>query len=381
MAGFRIVLAGGGTGGHLVPALNLARALRRADPDARLLLVGAERGVERSILPGSGFSYRLLPMEPLYRSRPWRNWRLLRSAPAVAAGLAKVFRELDPQLVVGTGGYASGPAVVWGRLSGRRTALQEQNAWPGLVTRWLARHVDQLHLGWPEVADRLRPGRRTVVFAHGNPVAPPGQPPRLRYSWPSGRVVAVLGGSQGARSLNRILLADLEEGPPLPPGTSLVWIAGPAHAGEVRERAGALPFGDRVRVEPFIPELGAQLERVTLAVSRAGAMQLSELAAAGVPAVLVPLPGSAGGHQSYNASALEEVGAALRLEEEALRPGKLWGAVYALLEDAERRRAMAEAMRARGRPHAAERIAADLLALAASSGGRREPPGAEAGGV
>ena len=206
--------------------MNLAEALRRASPDAQLLLVGATRGVEARVLPDSGWPYRLLPLEPLYRSRPWRNWRLLTSAPAVLGGLSRVFAELRPHLVVGTGGYASGPAVAWGLARGVATAIQEQNAMPGLVTRALAPRVDQIHLGVPEARQRLRPGRDTRVFELGNPVA--SGPVTRPFDWPAGRIVLAFGGSQGARALNELLLAGLPSVTDWPADVTLVWVAGHA---------------------------------------------------------------------------------------------------------------------------------------------------------
>ena len=375
MSGARVLIAGGGTGGHLYPALNLAAAVRDQDPAARVVLLGAERGVESRVLPRSGESWRLLPMEPLRRGRPWRNWRLAATAPAVARGLHRLFRELDPQVVVGTGGYASGPAVLAGLASGRRTALQEQNAVPGLVTRLLADRVDRVFLGYPEAASGLRTGARTRVLAWGNPVAPArpagetGSAGSKGFAWPEGRIVAVIGGSQGARGLNERLLADLATAPAWPRDATLVWITGPAHHADVEAGVAALPYADRIRAVPYVDELGARLGGVTLAVSRAGAMFCSELAAAGVPAILVPFPASAGGHQRRNASALAAAGAARVLEEGAMASGELWGAVLELLEEERSLAAMAAAMRARGRPDAAARIARELLDLVAPGAG------------
>ena len=365
MAGFRVLLAGGGTGGHLYPALNLARAMRRLDPAVRLAFIGASRGIEARVLPESGYEYRLLPMQPLHRSRPWRNWRLLTSTPSVLRGLSRAFADWDPHLVVGTGGYASGPALLWAIRRGTRTALQEQNAEPGLVTRLLAPRVDQVHLGYPEAAGRLRVGANTRVFTYGNPVAI--ESASRPYAWPEGRVLLVTGGSQGALGLNRRLLEDLAAATGWPEGASLVWATGPAHRDRVAEAVARLPFADRIRVEPFIADLGAQLERVSLAISRAGAMFLAELQAAGVPAVLVPFPG-AGAHQVTNARAVEAAGAAIMRLEPELKPGELWELVLGLLGDEGRLAAMAEAAGERGAPDAAERIAFELLRLAA---GRR----------
>jgi UDP-N-acetylglucosamine--N-acetylmuramyl-(pentapeptide) pyrophosphoryl-undecaprenol N-acetylglucosamine transferase len=371
----RILIAGGGTGGHLVPALNLAAALRRAEPGCELLLVGATRGVESRVLPTSGYAYRLLPMQPLQRSRPWENWRLLACLPGVLRGVRAAFRTFDPDVVVGTGGYASAPPLAWAIAGRRPTALQEQNAWPGLVTRLLAAHVDQVHLGYPEAESRLKSGRSTRVQAYGNPVARPnaGAPPsdRSTFSWPEGRVVLATGGSQGAKGLNDLLLRDLSAASSWPSGTTLVWVTGPAHAEAVAAGVRGTPWADRIRVTPWIDSLGAQLGRVDLAVARAGAMFSAELAAAGVPALLVPLPTAAGDHQRHNARALEAAGAALVFEQDNTAPGALWDAVVEILGAPSKREAMSARMAERGRPGAADRIAADLLALAAANRGGR----------
>jgi len=359
----RVLLTGGGTGGHLVPALNLAAALRRSDPALRLMLVGARRGVEARVLPDSGYDHRLLPMEPLYRSRPWRNWRLVARLPGVIGGLGQLFREFDPHLVVGTGGYASAPAVAWAVAFGRRTALQEQNAMPGVVTRMFAARVDQVHLGYPEARARLRTGPHTQVFEHGNPVAPGGG--RTPHAWPPGRVLLVVGGSQGARALNEHLLAGLHGGLAWPSDVSVVWVAGHEHAAGVAGRVREARLAERIQVVPFIPDLGAQLHRVAFAISRAGAMTTAELAAAGVPAALVPLPSAAGQHQTFNARALQDAGAAVLREESRLDGEELWTTALNLLADQARLRSMSESMRQRGRPDAADRIAEDLMRLLA----------------
>lgn len=379
--GARVLLTGGGTGGHLYPALNLADALRRLRPDVELLHVGARRGIEAEVLPGRDLPHRLLPVHPIRRSRPWRNWRLALRAPGVAVGARRIGRSFDPDVVVGTGGYASGPMVLWARLAGRPLALQEQNAEPGLVTRWMAGSADQIHLGFPEARERLSPGPGAEVHAFGNPVAPPGRGAPT-FDWPGeGRVALVVGGSQGARGLNRRLAADLREVRAWPTDLTLVWIAGREHADEVADRVARLPWSDRIRVTPWIEALGRQLDRVDLAVGRAGAMFVSELAAAGVPALLVPFPSAAGGHQRANARALEEAGAAVVREEDALGEGQLWAEASRILADDERREAMADAARERGAPDAADRVAEALLRLAGGGGtdGSRRRDGAAAG--
>jgi UDP-N-acetylglucosamine--N-acetylmuramyl-(pentapeptide) pyrophosphoryl-undecaprenol N-acetylglucosamine transferase len=365
----RVLLAGGGTGGHLYPAINLAAALRALRPDVELMLVGASRGIEASVLPGSGVPFRLLPMEPFRRARLLRNWRLAASAPAVLHGIRRVFNELDPDVVVGTGGYASGPAVLCGLLTGRKTALQEQNAFPGLVTRKLAPKVDRIFLGYPESIEHLAPGEHTEVLTWGNPVAAPRTSTAAEtavdaFRWPSGRVVAVIGGSQGARGLNERLLADLAAAMDWPADTTLVWITGPNHHPEVSAAVSAGRWADRILTVPYVDDLGARLSGVDLAVCRSGAMFCSELSAAGIPAVLVPFPAAAADHQRHNAAALAAAGAAVMLEERSMQRGELWDSVLELMREEDRLLDMSDAMRERGQPDAAERIARELLDLA-----------------
>jgi UDP-N-acetylglucosamine--N-acetylmuramyl-(pentapeptide) pyrophosphoryl-undecaprenol N-acetylglucosamine transferase len=280
-----------------------------------------------------------------------------------------MFRECDPQLVVGTGGYASAPAMAWAVASGRKTALQEQNAMPGMVTRLFAPRVDQLHLGYPEAWGRLNPGAATAVFDLGNPVSP--EPAADPYAWPEGLIVVVMGGSQGALGLNDRLLTGLQATRDWPPDVTLVWIAGPAHQESVAARIRDAGWADRVRVVPFIQDLGAQLHNVTLAVSRSGAMTCAELAVAGIPAILVPLPSAAEDHQRFNARALADAGAAL-LREEADVGAELWAIALDLLRDRERLGRMARSMSARGRPDAADHIASELLRLLPDEGVARD---------
>ncbi|HEX8433099.1 MAG TPA: UDP-N-acetylglucosamine--N-acetylmuramyl-(pentapeptide) pyrophosphoryl-undecaprenol N-acetylglucosamine transferase, partial [Longimicrobium sp.] len=159
MSGPRVLFAGGGTGGHLYPALALAEAFQRLHPDAEVMFIGAQRGVEARVLPEKGVKHILLPLEPIRRAKPWQNWRLVPAMLRSAAGLRSVFASFRPDLVVGTGGYASGPAVAWAALNGVPSAVQEQNSYPGFVTRTMGGRVRQIHLAFPEARRYLKPGK------------------------------------------------------------------------------------------------------------------------------------------------------------------------------------------------------------------------------
>jgi UDP-N-acetylglucosamine--N-acetylmuramyl-(pentapeptide) pyrophosphoryl-undecaprenol N-acetylglucosamine transferase len=372
MSAPRFLFAGGGTGGHLYPALALAGALRRRQPDAEVFFVGARRGVEARVLPERGEPHALLPFEPIRRSRPWENWRLAVAAPAAAFGLARVFRRFRPDVVVGTGGYASGPAVLGGLLGGVPTALQEQNSYPGITTRWLAGRVRQIHLAFPEARAHMAPGSRTEVFEYGNPIRPPDltldpEESRATFGLRGGQVALVVGGSQGARSVNEALLGDLaavaaETLPGRPEGLEILWATGPADHARVAARLEALDAG-WIRAVPYIDDMPRALASADIAVSRAGAMSLAELCAWGIPSILIPFPHAAADHQVHNARALADAGAAVMITEDRLVPGALWTSLRDLAVDDRERARLAAAARERGRPDAADRIVERLMEL------------------
>jgi UDP-N-acetylglucosamine--N-acetylmuramyl-(pentapeptide) pyrophosphoryl-undecaprenol N-acetylglucosamine transferase len=369
----RVLFAGGGTGGHLYPAIALAEAFGRLDPRSETFFVGALRGMEARVLPERGLPHALLPLEPIRRDRPWRNWRLLPAALGVAAGLRRVFRAFRPNLVVGTGGYASGPAVAWAIATGVPAAVQEQNSYPGLVTRWVAGRVRQIHLAFPEALRYLKPGPRTEVLEIGNPIRPPDPEidrveARAGFGLGDGPVALVVGGSQGARAINRALLADVAavaagELPPPPEGLEILWATGPTHLEEVETGLAAAGCPGWVHTRGYLHDMPAALAAADFAVSRAGAMALAELCAWGVPPILIPLPTAAANHQHHNAVALADAGAAIRVAEDDLAPGRLWSEIAELARNDASRAALADRALARGEPHAADRSAAELQRL------------------
>jgi UDP-N-acetylglucosamine--N-acetylmuramyl-(pentapeptide) pyrophosphoryl-undecaprenol N-acetylglucosamine transferase len=370
----RVLFAGGGTGGHLYPALALGSALQELRPDTEVHFVGARRGVEARVLPEQGVAHTLLPFEPLRRDRVWQNWRLLTGGVGSVLGLARLFRRFRPQLVVGTGGYASGPACGWAVLTGVPVAVQEQNSYPGITTRALGRWARQIHLGFPEAARHFKPGRRTEVLALGNPIRPPDpslsrEECRRHFGLaPDAIVTLVVGGSQGARAINDALAAAIEgvargRLPEPPARLQILWATGPTHFDAVSGRLSSLGVDRWVRVHAYIGEMPLALAASDLAVSRAGAMATAELLAWGIPAVLVPYPFAAANHQAHNAAALAAAGAASDLPEREVTPERLWSELASLVAEDTRRVAMAERARERAHPHAARAIAERLVTL------------------
>ena len=347
-----------------MPALALAAELRRQRPDLEPVLVGAERGIERTILPTRDFRHVLLPAEPLYRRQWWKNWRWPLLARRLLGEAGRLLDAERPVAVLGTGGYASAPVVYLATRRGIPTAIQEQNAIPGLASRLVSRSVDHIYLGVPEAGRRLRPGRETVVFDTGNPIPPPdpsrAPEARRRFGIPEGRrVLLVTGGSQGAVALNEAVADWLSAGGG--EGMTVLWGTGRGSHG----RFFPLHRPPEVQVFDFLDPIADAFAVADLVVGRAGMMTCAELCAWGLPSILVPLPTAAADHQTANARALEAAGAASLLPQAGLDASSLGAAVSSLLKDDARRTSMAAAARRRGRPTASADIVSHLLTLLA----------------
>ncbi len=348
--------AGGGTGGHLYPGLAIARALVRARPDVRPHFIGALRGIERDVLPTTEFAHTLLDLHPLYRTRVWNNWRTLRGAVGAWRALSRLGRVERPQIVIGTGGYASGLTMFWAWRHGITVVQHIGDAYPGLTARLSARFTRQAYLGFPEAAATLPVGRCEYVDT-GNPIEPPpdihpdARMARERWGFPpSARVLLVFGGSQGARAINQAVAAWVDAG--IPNELCVIWATGKAQYASFSQYDRA-----DVRVVPYLAPIAEAYAASDLALVRAGMMGTSELSAWGIPMILVPLPTAAFDHQTKNAEVIARAGAGVHVPQSALTVERLDTTVRGLLGDASHVRAMADAARARGRPRAAEEIA------------------------
>ena len=358
-----VFFAGGGTGGHLYPGLAIARALVRLRPDFAPFFIGARRGIERDVLPTTEFPHALLDLHPLYRRTPWNNWRTMVGAVSAWRSLNALGRARMPLGVIGTGGYAAGLALAWGRAHRVPTMLHEPDSHPGLTTRTFARGARAVYLGFPEAASALQTGAHTRVEPLGCPIEPPvpRDPREARRFWglpEDAFVVLVFGGSQGARALNDAVAAWVAHG--LPDGVALIWATGKQQAAVYLDREGAM-----IRVRPYLAPIADAYAAADMAVTRAGAMSIAELCAWKIPSVLVPLPTSAQDHQAHNARATEAAGAAIHLPQAELSIDRLDALVRAMRADASRLQAMRMAAARRARPDAAEAIARSLVELLA----------------
>ena len=357
----RIFVTGGGTGGHLYPALAIARALVKLDPRLDPFFIGARRGIERDVLPTTEFAHELLDLHPLYRTSPWQNWRTLRGMASAWRRIGALARNAPPRFVVGTGGYAAGATMMFAARRRVPLFIQEQNSFPGRTVRLFSRFAREIYLGFPEGGEVLPAAARGRTVFTGNPIAPPPEPlpPKApaRAAWKlaeRGTVVLVFGGSQGSAALNTAIDAWVARG--LPADVQLIWATGKSHFDKHAARE-----SDRVRVRPYLAPIADAYAAADLAITRAGAMTTAELAAWRIPPILVPLPTSAADHQTVNAKALAAVGAACWLRQAELTVERLDGLVRELVTTPGSLASIAAAQLERARPKAADDIARRIL--------------------
>ncbi len=353
----RVVLSGGGTGGHIYPALALARYLRCRERKIELLFIGTEEGLERTIIPAAGFELAFIPASG-YRRRIGSIFPAGRDFLRGLARARKIMTRFRPAVVVGTGGYVSAP-VVAAAVSLRMPAMiHEQNVRPGLANRWLAHLAGRVCLSF-EASRPYFPRRAGTVFT-GNPRA--GEVAALTREEgcrrmnldPARRTVLVYGGSRGAAQINRVVIDYLKRGW-LPPGMQLLHVSGEIYYREVCRELGRLPQG--VYLYPYLQDMPAALAAADLAVTRSGATTLAELTALGIPALLVPSPNVVHNHQYFNARLLAGAGAAVLVEEHEFNPLRLRRELADLFNGTgERLRAMSRAGRTLGVPDAAAKI-------------------------
>ena len=358
-----MVFTGGGTGGHLYPALAIARALLKLRPEIDVLFIGAQRGIERTVLPGTGFPHVLLDLHPLYRSAPWKSWRTARGLISSWGRLGSALGSRVPAMVVATGGYASSATLAWCVTRRLPFVLQEQNSVPGQTNRLFSRWAREVYLGYPEAAMRLS-GRAMSRAVHtGNPIEPPPDPrpdkaaARARSGMPlDARVLLVFGGSQGSAALNARIDDWISNG--LPEGLHVIWATGPSHFQRYAHRS-----SERVIVKDYLSPIADAYAVTDLALTRAGAMTTAELCAWSIPALLVPLPTAAADHQTANARALAEAGAARWIPESDATAQRLDAEVRALLTDDQALRTLAAGAASRARTSAAHDIASHISRL------------------
>lgn len=352
----KILIGGGGTGGHIYPALALARYARAVDEKNEILFVGSAAGLESRIVPAAGFSLSTIPARGFQRS--------FRQLGAVGKDLLRglygsvgIINSFRPNVVLGTGGYVAAPLVLAAVFKRCPAVIHEQNAIPGLTNRRLAPLVKRVCLSFAGSEKKL-PRSSRITFT-GNPRA--GEVAALtrgegcrRIGLDPGRLnILVYGGSRGAQQLNRVVV-DFIKAALLPDKATLVYVTGDIYYDEVKDELGSLPAG--VRLYAYLEEMPWALAAADLAVTRSGATTLAEITALGVPAVLVPSPNVVENHQYYNARLLADAGAAILVEEKDFDHHRLAAEISTLIGDQALIKRMSENSRKLAVPDAAARL-------------------------
>ncbi len=357
--GIGMVIAGGGTGGHLFPGIAIAEEFLRRDPGNRVLFIGTERGLEKRILGGMGLPLRTIPVEGIKGRGVRRTAGALGKIPAGLFASFRILRTFRPAIVVGVGGYASGPAVLAARLMGITTAIAEQNAFPGLTNRILGHFADRIFLSFA-ASQPWFPEHRTQIT--GNPIRAAfleTQPPEERSD--PRFTVLIFGGSQGAHAINRFVGEALDHLRHAQDRLRFIH-----QAGEQDREAVAAVYRDggfQADVLPFISDMAAAYRAADLLICRAGATSIAEITASGKAAILIPFPFAVNDHQRANAEILARAGAAEMIAEKDLTGEVLASAIERLSRNPGAVRNMETAARALGNRQAAQEIVDGCLAL------------------
>ena len=383
----RFIISGGGTGGHVYPAIAIAQAIRSREPDADILFIGALGKLEMEKVPAAGFRIQGLPVAGFIRRVTWKNltfpFKLMKSLCLAK----KMIKQFNPDVVIGVGGYASGPTLRVATSLGKPSLIQEQNSFPGVTNRLLGKRVRSICVAYPGM-DRYFPADKIILT--GNPVRLDlvALTDHLQEAYthfgldPAKKTLLVIGGSGGARTINDSILALIEQG--LPEDVQLLWQTGKYYYDEVQRRLSDTRYEIRdTRITPKSPEgdllpplqgecwggVFAFIDRMDLAyscadlvVSRAGAIAISELCMVGKPVILIPSPNVAEDHQTKNALALVEQKAAVMVsdrEASAILPGF----VKEIMEDGGTRDRLGRQIRMLAIPDAANRIAEEVFNL------------------
>ncbi len=352
------VVSGGGTGGHIYPALAIAKGLQEKYPRAKILYIGKDRGLEADLAPAAGLSFRPIRVRGFKRRVAWENLLALGEAGLGFFQARRIIADFQPAAVIGTGGYVCGPVLLAAICLKIPTLIHEQNVLPGITTRLLARFVRLVAVTFADSAQYLP--RRARVELTGLPVRPEFLRARREESRRALGIpedcffILSFGGSQGARTINRAMREVIKRLGGRP-DVCFLHVTGPGQYNDFMEGF-TLPENGNTTIKPYLYEMPLALSAADLVVCRAGAATLAEITVTGAPAILVPYPYAAGNHQEYNARALESKGAAIVIKDEELRGETLANQIEKLLAAPRRLQEMAGASRQLGRPGALEDI-------------------------
>jgi UDP-N-acetylglucosamine--N-acetylmuramyl-(pentapeptide) pyrophosphoryl-undecaprenol N-acetylglucosamine transferase len=360
----RIIITGGGTGGHLFPGIALATALQQREKECQIMFIGTRRQLDRETLAGFDFLCESVSCMGLKGKGLLHRLKSLASLPAAVLQAGRIVQQFKPDLVFGVGGYVTGPVLLAARLQGIPTCIHEQNSVPGLANRMISRFVSRVFISIPAVSFPIR--QEKIVFS-GNPVrreilAAAEDRVRQPLAERKKKTLLVMGGSLGAHRINLLMLDAMAIlGQECQQAVTLIHQTGSADADRVR--GGYAAAGIKAEVAPFFKDMAALYRRADLVVARAGATSLAELAVMGLPALLIPYPYATDDHQAKNGQYYAAGGGACMYRETELDAALLAGKIAELLTDSEKLNNMAEAMEKMAKPDATDRILDNCMEL------------------
>lgn len=356
--GGRYLISGGGTGGHIFPAISIANALKELDPNAEILFVGALGRMEMERVPQAGYRIVGLPVRGFNRAQPWKNFSVLVDLAKSIRQVKKIIRDFRPDVGVGVGGYASGAAMWAAANMGIPILLQEQNGFAGVTNKILKNKASKICVAY-EGMERFFPADKLILT--GNPVRQNLKPHPYPPHKEGDKYLLIIGGSLGARTINEAVAAGI---PALQnAGVHVVWQTGKTYFEKCKAAWEAAGKPANIEVHDFLSDMPDQYANADLVISRAGASSISELCLLGKPAILVPSPNVAEDHQTHNAMALVNQNAAL-LVKDCEAAEKLIPAALELIHDNQRLEALHTNILRLAQPDSAKRIAEEVIALA-----------------
>lgn len=357
----RVIMTCGGTGGHIYPALAIADTIKSHNPEAEIMFVGTMKGMENTIVPSNGYPIKQVPASGIKRKQIWKNVKTLKDAVQGYSKAKKIIKDFQPDLVIGTGGYVCGPVVKAASSMGIRTAIHEQNAYPGVTNRMLAGKADEIFLSFEESRKFFKEGGR--IHLTGNPIRKGfivGDREKARENLgirPGELVILCFGGSLGAPRINQVMLSliDRYNGAD---DVSIFFAPGKRHYSEIMGKLSLKPYEvkDNVRIFDYINNMPDYMVAADVIIGRAGALSLAEITACGRAAVLIPSPYVAENHQYHNAKVLADRDAAYLFEEKELTDEKVVDVIETLRNDRERLEKMGENSKSLATLNAAEDI-------------------------
>ncbi|MBQ6686601.1 MAG: undecaprenyldiphospho-muramoylpentapeptide beta-N-acetylglucosaminyltransferase [Firmicutes bacterium] len=357
----KVIMTGGGTGGHIYPAIAIADTIRREHPDAEILFVGTQRGMEKDLVPKNGYPIRFITVSGFHRKQIWKNVGTARDLMKGLREAKKILKDFRPDVVIGTGGYVCGPVVRTAHKLGIPCYVHEQNAFPGMTNKMLEQHVEKVFLSFEEAGKYFKQPEKHVVV--GNPIRSSffmgdSEHYREKLGIAEGEfAVLCFGGSLGAEKINNVMMDAIHTFNGVK-GLKLFFGTGKRYYDDICKalESSGITLEDNIKVMPYIDHMNEYLNACDVVISRAGALTISEITACGKASILIPSPNVTGNHQYHNAKVVADRGGAILIEEKDLTSDEVMKAILYLKNDPTALKKMSLASAEAGCTDSADRI-------------------------